>query len=109
MIVRSEMMEPNQLVHINLKWSMLNRLAELQERKRFDNRTATINYLLDIALRMIDKIEGTPKDKLHNELEEVDQQLKHGGLVDYATKLSGKELRLIYEIIGDEYKTRGMK
>lgn len=109
MSTQFELKEPLQLVHLNLKWSLLNKLEEFRERKKLDNRTETITYLLETALKMIEKIDATPKDKLSSELEEARAQLKHGGLVDYASSLSGRDLKILHEIISDEYRTRGLK
>ena len=109
MSTQFDVREPKQLVHLSLDWSLINRLEEFRAKKKMENRTVTISYLLDTALKMIAKIEGVPKDQLSSQLEEARAQLKHGGLVDYASTLSARDLKILHSIISDEYQARGMK
>ncbi len=101
--------EPISLVHMNMKWTMLNRIQDVQQKKKFRNRTDTINYLLDLAIKFLDKVESVPPDKLNSELDEIHNQLKEAGVVDYVSKMNGRDLKNLYKIISEEYHYRTEK
>lgn len=105
----SKTIEPRQLVHLNLKWELLDKIEDVMVSQKFRDRTACVEYLINTAIKIIEKIENTPPEVLAKELEEVHEQLKHGGLVDYAAKLSNRDLKLIFDIIQDENKTRNKR
>jgi hypothetical protein len=104
----TKILEARQLVHLNLKWELLDKIELVMQEQKFRDRTECVEYLIDMAIRIIQKIESTPPEELAKELVEAHEQLKHGGLVDYAGKLSGRDLKLLYNIIQDEYNARGM-
>ena len=79
------------------------------EKRGFRNRTDTINYLLDTAIKFLDKVESTPPEKLNSEMEEIHDQLKEAGIVDYVAKISGRDLKNLYKIISEEYHYRTEK
>jgi DNA-directed RNA polymerase subunit F len=102
-------LDPMSLVHMNMKWTMLNKIEEIRHKNKFKYRSDAINYLLDLSIKFLEKIENTPPEKLHHEIEEIDAQLKEGGVVDYIARMNGKDLKNLYKIISEEYQFRTEK
>jgi len=101
--------DPVSLIHLNMRWSRLNKISEIQEKRRLRTRTDAVNYLIDLAVKFIEKVESVPEAKLADEMEEIHSQLKEGGVVDYVSKMSGRDLKNLYKIITEEYHFRTEK
>lgn len=70
-------------------------------------KTRGINDLLEIGLIVFTHLNEIKEKLKHPELlEEIHNQLKEGGLVDYAQRMNPKDFNLISSIIETEKKAR---
>lgn len=98
--------EATSLVHMNLKWDLLNRLESFQIKNKYRNRSETVHLLLDFSLKIMEMIESTPPHRWQKEIEELKAQRKEGDIMAYAESLPASELKLLYEIFLEERKRR---
>jgi hypothetical protein len=98
-----------QMVHMNYKVDLLERVDKITKKHKLGSRSQSIEYLLNTAIKIIERIESVPPIELAKELKEAHEQLKHGGLVDYAITLSDRDLKLLFDIVSDEYASRYSK
>jgi hypothetical protein len=82
---------------------LLTRVEEFEKKQRCKTRTDAINALLEIALIVVEH-----KDILKDEhlKDEITQQLREGGLVDYFRKLTDKDLAIMNSIVRNEVDAR---
>jgi hypothetical protein len=82
---------------------LLVRIENFEKEYRFKNRTDAINKLLEIALKIVEHKEILKDEHLK---QEITNQLREGGLVDYFTKLSNKEIEILHSIVRNEFESR---
>jgi hypothetical protein len=83
--------------------ALLERIENYERKNRVRNRTEAINQLLEIALIVIEHKELLKDEHLK---EEIIDQLREGGLVDYFRTLSTKDLTILNSIVRNEVDSR---
>ena len=82
---------------------LLSRVEDFEKKNRCKTRTDAINALLEIALIVVEH-----KDILKDEhlKDEITNQLREGGLVDYFRTLTDKDLSILNSIVRNEVDSR---
>lgn len=93
-------------IHLNIHEDLLERIDQMCEKLDFEDRTKCIEYLLDTAMTFITKLNSMKTEELMHEIRIAYEQLKKGTVIDYTSGLSDKDLRLLYDIIKDEFDVR---
>lgn len=91
------------VIYQRLPISVHKQLVEFMNTHRYRSRNEAINDLLSIGMIVCSNIHKIKDPEL---VEEIKQQLKEGGLVDYVSKLNPKEFEIIWSIIRTEAKIR---
>jgi hypothetical protein len=96
-----------QMISHRIPVRLLNDVTKFQMKHEIEDRSKAINRLLEISIMVWEK--GAMLKKNPEMLDELWHQVKEGAAVEYLTKLTPKELEVIYTLVDTEYKARFKK
>lgn len=94
------------IVQQRIPYRLLLRLEQIENKEKFSNRTDTINAVLEIGLFAYEHKEVLEDPHMK---EEIMNQLKEGGLVDFFRTLSPTDFNVIWQLARTEARSRGVK
>ncbi len=93
-------------IHIHVTAELYEKIQRFCEIDKY-NTTEGIKELLEVGLFLSERLSEIKEKRKHPELlEEIHNQLKEGGLVDYVQRMNPKDFDLISSIFETEKKDR---
>jgi len=96
-----------QLVSMQLPLSVLVRIDDFADKNNYNSRTSTVIELLKVGLFISEKKKEFETIFKNPELmDELNTQLKEGGLVDFVQRMKWEEFQVVWSIMKNEARDR---